>query len=215
MVSLFACTKFDLLLDVGANVGQFGSQARACGYRGAIVSFEPNPAAYNRLSKKASPDSQWHVRGHALGRAEETLQLNVMKSDDFTSFLNPSQVGRELFRDGSHVTGVVEAPVKRLDDVLDDCLAETGSSGDAILLKMDTQGFDNAVLDGAEKTLTRVSAVISEVSVRPIYDGAPRYLESLARLEGLGFELVAMLPVSRDKQRRVIEFNCIMTRQKS
>jgi hypothetical protein len=57
--------------------------------------------------------------------------------------------------------------------------------------------------------------VISEVSVRPIYEDAPRYLESLARLESLGFELVAMLPVSRDKQRRVIEFNCIMTRPKS
>ena len=45
--------QIDTVIDVGANVGQFGESLRSGGYKGKIVSFEPTKSAYQVLSKKA------------------------------------------------------------------------------------------------------------------------------------------------------------------
>ncbi len=138
--------------------------------------------------------------------------MNVMKSSDFSSFLAVNDECRKTFTDGSQVERVIEVPVRRLDDVLPECLTAARSEGRSILLKMDTQGYDDAVLDGASGCHDRVAAIMTEVSVRPLYSGASRYLESIARLESLGFDLTGLFPVTRDEQLRVLEFNCVMVR---
>ena len=58
----------DLVLDVGANAGQFSSELRSVGYQGSLVSFEPLSVAHRALSEVASRDAKWlvHPRG-AIG----------------------------------------------------------------------------------------------------------------------------------------------------
>src|SRR4051794_33214847 len=51
----------DHVIDIGANVGQFGSSLRAVGYKGSIYSFEPVPEACAELEKRASRDARWHT----------------------------------------------------------------------------------------------------------------------------------------------------------
>ena len=211
---IFARQPIDLLLDVGANEGQFATEARSLGYRGPIVSFEPIPEMVQLLKSKASADGKWSVVPTALGRANETKQFHITKSSDFSSLRAPNAECKSVFVDGGTVERVIDVTVKRLADVLPECLSLSGSSGRSILLKMDTQGSDNEVLDGAEPILDRVCGVISEVVVRPLYDGSTRYLEQIARLERWGFELTGLFPVSRDPQLRVIEFNCVMFKSK-
>ena len=46
----------DLVLDVGANVGQFASELRLVGYKGSFVSFEPLSVAHKTLSEVAGRD---------------------------------------------------------------------------------------------------------------------------------------------------------------
>ncbi|HEX2790827.1 MAG TPA: FkbM family methyltransferase, partial [Steroidobacteraceae bacterium] len=80
----------DCILDVGANVGQYHDFLRdKVLYRGPIVSFEPIGRNIDRLRERARFDSAWHIEGYALGAAEGALPLNVMVSDQFSSFLEP------------------------------------------------------------------------------------------------------------------------------
>jgi hypothetical protein len=53
--------KIDLVLDVGANMGQFASEIRHCGYAGRIVSFEPLSQAHGQLLQSSAGDSLWEA----------------------------------------------------------------------------------------------------------------------------------------------------------
>ena len=64
------------------------------------------------------------------------------------------------------------------------------------MLKMDTQGWDLEVLKGAERSLQRIRAVQTEVSVRPLYEGAPDRVPTMAGLKERGFVFAGMVPVS-------------------
>jgi hypothetical protein len=55
-------------------------------------------------------------------------------------------------------------------------------------------------------------ALRSELAVRPFYQGAPSYVESLDRLRTYGYELSGVFPLERDSDLRMIEFDCIMVR---
>ena len=51
--------EIDLVLDVGANIGQFASELRSFSYQGKLIRFEPLSVAHQALSAAASRDSQW------------------------------------------------------------------------------------------------------------------------------------------------------------
>jgi SAM-dependent methyltransferase len=55
LVAFLISRNVDLVLDVGANVGQFGTDLRRYGYKGEILSFEPLPAMFVILTDKAMP----------------------------------------------------------------------------------------------------------------------------------------------------------------
>ena len=74
-----------VVLDVGANEGQFARELRDWGYRGRIVSFEPIPAVAATLREQAAHDPAWEVRECALGREAGTATLHVSALSVFSS----------------------------------------------------------------------------------------------------------------------------------
>jgi FkbM family methyltransferase len=201
----------NVVLDVGANTGQFATRLRRAGYRGRIVSFEPLPHLVARLRQAAEDDPDWLVYDHALGDAEGELEMNVTEGLGVTSSLLPaSEFGREWsgrLRDTTTQT----IRVRRLDDVFEEAVA--GVDPPRVYLKMDTQGYDLQVFAGAADCVRRVVGMQSEVSSVPIYDRMPRLPEQISVYEAAGFENTGMFPVTRDpKTHRVIEFDVVMIR---
>jgi FkbM family methyltransferase len=177
-------------LDVGANIGQYATRLRQGGWGGRIVSFEPLPASRIALEQAAASDPLWEVAPPmALGASAGTVTLNVSAESDMSSTLPFLPEMADLL-DSAAYTGTVTAPLARLDEVFDRYAGNT----DRVLLKIDTQGTEAAVLEGASGILDRIQGIQLELSIVPVYQGERGYLDMIATLDELGFQPALFIP---------------------
>jgi FkbM family methyltransferase len=213
LIHLFGKLEINCVLDVGAHEGEFGIALRQMGYRGRIVSYEPVAEHFERLREGARLDGQWIVQRLALGAEAGTARMNVLAGSTFSSILEPNRYGREQFGEKMAVRHVEPVPMARLDSVFEEALR--GIEEPRVFLKMDTQGYDLRVIEGAGAALSRVVALQTELSVKPIYQEMSTGLgRMMLALNGHGFELTGLFPVSWDKpdRLRVVELDCVMCR---
>ncbi len=207
---LFTSLNINCVIDVGANSGQFGAALRNSGYSGRIVSFEPVAGIFDKLNEQAKRDNAWHTYKLALGAEGEHKKINVVSSSVLSSFHAPSEYAKSSFSD--EVVDVVNrenVEVKQLDDIFDDLISDLHNP--RIFLKLDTQGHDLEVLRGATKSIGKILALQTEMSVIPLYEEMPDYVQSLTELRALDFEVTGIYPIIRDsKDLILIEFDCIM-----
>ena len=160
----------DCLFDVGANRGQYAPMARRdAGYTGLILSFEPNPDIFAPLARRAAGDPRWHVFNMALSDFDGAASFNIMAADQFSSLKRPSGAQDAIFADRNKVTKTVDMQCRRLDTLLPELVAQHGFARP--FLKMDTQGHDLSVCEGAGDAIGRMLGVQTELGVRPIYEG--------------------------------------------
>jgi FkbM family methyltransferase len=216
MLRVFAARAINCVLDVGAHVGDFGRELRRIGYRGHIISFEPVARNFEGLQRTASGDPRWRTFPFALGERSGHADINVFHGSTFHSLLTASEFGRETFGGRLAIERIERIEIKRLDDVLDSCLE--GIPMPRLYLKMDTQGYDLAVVEGAGATLGRVLALQTEVALQPIYQGMSTTLcNTIPELRKWGFEVTGLFPVSRDEKDglQIIELDCVMIRSRT
>lgn len=203
--------RVDCVIDVGAHFGEYATQLRRLGYRGRIVSFEPVAANFEQLAERAKGDPLWTCHPFALSDQDERRSLQVTNNSLFSSLLKPNDYSLGWSGEGSSVARTETVTTRRLDSLdLRDSIIDPGRT--RVLLKVDAQGHDPAVVDGAQGILPWVCALQSEVSVRPLYHGMLGYRECIARYEALGFELTGLFPCAAESDQRVIEFDCVMIR---
>jgi FkbM family methyltransferase len=206
---LFARLEIDCVLDVGANAGQYHDFLRGhVGYAGRIISFEPVAELALALKERADKESNWDVCDFALGSCDEVRTINVTKRNQFSSFLQPDFSTIDDYLELNQIEHKETVPVRRLDSVMDEIGCHAGDGH--IYLKIDTQGFDLEVVKGAPRTLEKILAMQTEVSVLKIYDGMPDFLTAIRVLSEKGFDITAMFPVTRDRMLRVVEFDCVL-----
>lgn len=199
----------NVVLDVGANKGQFAKRMRAAGYTGRIVSFEPLERFVDVLRKASADDPDWIVMPYALGAEDTETVINVAEGP-LSSLLPSSEFGKEWAPKLTR-THPETIQVRRLDSVLDE--AYSGLEAPRTFLKLDTQGFDLEAFRGAGERIEEILGVQSEVAGVPIYDGMPRFVEAITEYEKAGFELAGMFPVTIHPQTlRVIEFDAVLVR---
>lgn len=210
---LFARLGVDCVLDVGAHWGEYGRFLRdRVGYRGRIVSFEPMAESVGKLRAAAAGDPEWRVVHAALGEASREAELNVYDNTVFNSLLPVSEYAGRTFGGSVAARGTERITVRALDELFAEATA--GLPRGRVYLKLDTQGYDQQVLDGAVASLPRVVGLQSEVPVSPVYEGAPDLAQAVTRLQQLGFGPVGLFPVTREGDGvHVVEFDCVMARR--
>ena len=178
-----------LVLDVGANVGQYaGTHLRDwTGYSGRIASIEPVEASYRALARAAHNDDAWLTYRWGLSDVDgEVAAIHVPEGQtDLSSLHSVSRAGARMFAGASTVE---EVTLHRLDDVID----AIASPGDRLALKLDVQGHEAAVLRGAQRTLERVVLVECEMPLLAMYEGQETFEQLLATLRAADFVPVGM-----------------------
>ena len=191
LITSFKRFEIDLVLDVGANRGQFASEIRSGGYSGRIVSFEPLSAAHAKLLQASDSDAEWVVCPRcALGDHDGEVEINIAGNSLSSSILPMLDLHRTAAPESTYI-GREIVPIKTLDAVVGRYLKNSR----APFLKIDTQGFESKVLDGARATLPLVRGVLVELSLAPLYEGECLWMEMIKRLEAEGFVLWAFEPV--------------------
>lgn len=178
--------RVDCVFDVGANRGQYAAMLRKdAGYRGAILSFEPNPATFDILARQAASDKKWHVFNMALSDFDGRTGFNIMAADQFSSLKRPAAGQDAIFAERNKVTRTVEIECRRLESLWPELQAAHGFARP--FLKMDTQGHDLAVCEGAGSALGIMTGIQTELGVRPIYEGGTDYRAMIDWLAEHGF----------------------------
>jgi FkbM family methyltransferase len=198
----------DCVLDIGANVGQFAEDLRLIGYKGLIASVEPNPDAFATLAAKARNDPRWEAHNLALGSAQGRATLNVMSVSVYSSLKAPSTRESASHADLNAVVKTVEVELSTLEMFYRQLKAKHGFRRP--FLKLDTQGSDIDVFKGGAAINDDFAGVVSELSIRRIYDDTPSWSESLAVFQDGGFQVAGLFPVGDDEIHLPIEFNCYM-----
>lgn len=185
----------NVVLDVGANMGQTGCELRQAGYTGRIVSFEPLSVPFAELKKQADADGNWQANQAAMGETAGSAQINVSGTHWSSSFL-PMASRHESMVPQSVYTGVETVKVETVDRIF----ASAVRSGDRVMLKIDTQGFELPVLKGAAASLPQITIVQTELSLALLYEGQPKYYDVMKHLDESGFELANMIPAFFEKK---------------
>lgn len=199
----------ETVLDVGANSGQFRDFLRnRVRYNGLVHSFEPVSHLAKALCERARDDPHWVIHEFALGEANAALEINITASDTFSSFLSAGVTVDSKFAPSMEVRKKERVSVKRGDDVWPRLVANPGK----VYLKVDTQGFDMAVLRGSRQLLETIPALQFELPVQRLYQGTAHYLDILKEMEDYGFSLSGLFPIATDDHLQVVEFDCVMVR---
>jgi FkbM family methyltransferase len=196
----------DVVLDVGANAGQYGSMLRELGFAGRLVSLEPVAEAFAELERLAATDGAWEVVHVAASDADGEITLNVTADSRSSSVL----ARNERFADkaGWAPKESRRVPARRLDGLVGELLRPRERAH----LKLDIQGYERNVLDGAGDALGRFEALELELSVTPLYVDQPQLVEMLPLLAERGFRPVCLEPILLDDDGLLMELDGLFAR---
>lgn len=204
-----AAARPDLIFDVGANVGQYAKMLRKCGYDGHIVSFEALPSTHAELTAAAAQDANWTIAACcALGRTAGEAEINVAANSLSSSLLAMHETHLRAAPESRYVA-IQKVPVARLDELALILIP----ANSRLLLKIDTQGYEEEVLAGAGAVLDHVCAMQLELSITQLYRNAPTLRHMLELTERYGFELYGLVPgFYEEKSGRLLQADGLFLR---
>jgi FkbM family methyltransferase len=183
---LHVMDKEDLFIDVGANVGSY--TVLACASRGARgYCFEPIPSTFERLAR--------NLRENGIGDRVRAMNIGVGETEEVVEFAcSDDDVTNHVAVAGESAGQTLRVKVLPLDTVL------RGES--PTMLKIDVEGFETRVVNGAQAVLRRNSlhSVIMELNgFSNRYGFSEDHL--VATMVDLGFHPYSYDPFSRNLQR--------------
>ena len=207
MQRLLAYHNIDLVFDVGANIGQYAKLLRELGYSGRIVSFEPLSSAYSQLKAVSEKDPLWEIAPQAaIGNQEGEIIINIAGNSYSSSALPMLDAHLESAPESAY-SGSETVKLSRLDTLAKDYIKSETKS---IFLKIDVQGLEKQVLEGATAILPLVKGIKLELSLVPLYEGQVLFKEMIDIVEKLGYELYGIEPgFTAEKTGRMLQMDGI------
>jgi FkbM family methyltransferase len=196
------------IIDVGANVGQFASAARGFFPDAVLYAYEPQPDCFKDLSRAFGQVPGVFLRQTALGENTGTLTFNINSHRHSSSALPLAAAHREAFPSAIEQSEI-QVPITTLD-------VEFGSGAltGEILLKLDVQGFEAAVLRGGSDTLKSVRWILLETSFEPMYEGEMIFTELQELVAQSGFKFLRPVGwLSNPETGQIVQMDALFVRE--
>lgn len=163
-----------LIFDVGANIGQSVKIFKKIFPNSIIHCFEPDNNAYKILFKNSSNDKRLKLNAFALGKKNEYLEFNSYINTGKSSFYKLN-LDTEFIKYKADVLGVDQK--EYLDSTYQkeiktiDAYCEQNNIKKIDFLKIDTQGYEVNVINGANKMIKNnlIDIIQLELTFSPIY----------------------------------------------
>jgi FkbM family methyltransferase len=206
-IKLLQHYNIDLVVDIGANKGQYALGIMDAGYQNRIVSFEPLSAVHQALTETSKNHRNWTVAPRcAIGAKKEEIEINISANSVSSTLLNMLD---------AHLEGAPESKIIGKEKVqvvpLDDLATTFVKTEKNIFLKIDVQGFEQEVLKGAQQLIEKAKGIEMEISLVALYEGQNWLLpQVLEYMEKKGFQLRSIMPAFTDhKTGNVLQCNGI------
>lgn len=190
LITMLASRRINLVFDVGANIGQYAGALRTAGYRGKLVSFEPLSTPHAQLLRASQGDEKWEVASRiAIGDHEGEIEMHIAGNSVSSSALRMLDRHANAAPESAYIS-TERVQLSRLDTQARGYM----QPGTVPFLKIDTQGYEDRVLNGAPDLLGKVSGLQLELSLVPLYEGQHLFDALIERLRSLGFSIWAIWP---------------------
>lgn len=193
------------VIDVGANVGQFGLDIRRHGFKGQIFSYEPVEETFEVLVHTTTRHQPWQAINLGLGASEYETTINISGNAGLSSsILKIGTLHLENFPESASVAKQ-NISISTIDKQLEilELLPED------IMLKLDVQGFEAEVLKGASRSLSKIPICFLEVSISPLYEGEVSFLPILIELSKFGHEVIDVFRGIKAKDGRLLQLDIL------
>jgi FkbM family methyltransferase len=157
-----------LVVDVGANIGEWSIALAQLTQAQQIIAYEPVPEAFASLLNNTRPYSQIRCVNSAVGATTGEVQMNVENLSKLSSVLQLRDELREIHGVAQLAQRQVTVPLISLDEALKEYEEIT-------LLKVDVQGYEPQVFAGACEVLQRTKVLLTEVVYVPYYRGDTQF----------------------------------------
>ena len=192
--SMLRTHNVNLIFDVGANAGQFGVLLREIGFDGKIISFEPLSDARENLLNISKNDPLWQIALQtAIGEENGEIEIQIAGNSQSSSVLDMLDTHVRAAPDSKYI-GKEKVPLRKLDSIAPDYM----DSNSIAFIKIDTQGYETQVMNGAKKLMSQIVGLQVEISLVPLYKGQCLFDEMLKKLKNDGFELWSISTVFSD-----------------
>jgi len=201
------------LFDVGAHDGFTAGHFRAHFKKANIYCFEPFPEAFERLKPNTARDSRIHAFDYGLSNRDHIQDFHSNTFSMSNSLLATDERGHTVWgRNIMETKEVIQAKFKTLDTVMAELQLDRVD-----VLKMDVQGAEHLVLEGAAQTLRegRIRAIYAELMTQLSYVGQKTFSEMMKVYYDCGFELHNIFNLESDDTRKLRQMDIILTRKKA
>jgi FkbM family methyltransferase len=193
-------------LDVGANDGWFAKNVyRFLGEHANVISFEPLRSMIPSLELIRSRYKSYHYENLAIGRTNNQVEIVEYSTSGLSSMKRLSQDYAYNQHYDTKVVNTYPVNVICIDQYLKDNQIKA-----PLILKVDTQGFEFEVLNGAKQALLsrQIKAIIIEVMTVEKYKNETLYKEIFDFIHSYGFTVFDMHPSYYEPDGRLSEIDC-------
>lgn len=173
--------KPDMVLDVGEAAKWLGRVFPDA----AINCFEPTPDTFGQLQSKVGSLKRYSLHQFALGDADGAAEFYINANEQTNSLLDNDIDNITSIRSATRPVARTTIEVRRMDRWAEEASLAPEAR---LVVKMDIQGHERAVIEGGREVLRRhAAALMTEVSIGRLYKGQASLKDLLGLMEDLGF----------------------------